>query len=278
MADEQTTPAQGSEAVAEDTQDNRGLLAIEPEAEADPNKVEIPHLEGQQPEQTEEKSDEEIEEWVRPDYWPEQFWSDSDGPDVEKLAKSYQELRAKMSQGKHKAPADGKYDLGVFKNAGVNESDDLLQKYVEKAKDLGMSQDAFEEMAKLYMEEVGASFEQVAVNRDAELKKLGPKADDILKANNQWLTKLSRSVLTQAETDAIVRASGSAAFVSALNKIRQASGEMSIPTDVSAVSDGAPSKEDLYAMVGDPRYGKDMQFTRQVEGLFAKAFDATPMR
>ena len=277
MADEQTTPAQGSEAVAEVSEDNRGLLAIEPEAEADPNEVEIPHLEGQQTEQTAEET-EEKEEWVRPDYWPEQFWSDDEGPDVEKLAKSYQELRAKMSQGKHKAPADGKYDLGVFKSAGVDEKDELLQKYVDKAKDLGMSQDAFEEMAKLYMEEVGAAFEQVAVNRDAELKKLGPKANDILKANNQWLTKLSRGVLTQAETDAIVKASGSAAFVSALNKIRQASGEMAIPTDAAVVGEGAPSKEDLYAMVGDPRYGKDMQYTRKVESLFAQAFDATPMR
>lgn len=277
MADEQTTPAQGSEAVAEVSEDNRGLLAIEPEAEADPNEVEIPHLEGQQTEQAAEET-EEKEEWVRPDYWPEQFWSDDEGPDVEKLAKSYQELRAKMSQGKHKAPADGKYDLGIFKSAGVDEKDELLQKYVDKAKDLGMSQDAFEEMAKLYMEEVGAAFEQIAVNRDAELKKLGPKANDILKANNQWLTKLSRGVLTQAETDAIVKASGSAAFVSALNKIRQASGEMAIPTDAAVVGDGAPSKEDLYAMVGDPRYGKDMQFTRKVEAMFAQAFDATPMR
>lgn len=277
MADEQTTPAQGSEAVAEVSEDNRGLLAIEPEAEADPNEVEIPHLEGQQTEQAAEET-EEKEEWVRPDYWPEQFWSDDEGPDVEKLAKSYQELRAKMSQGKHKAPADGKYDLGVFKSAGVDEKDELLQKYVDKAKDLGMSQDAFEEMAKLYMEEVGAAFEQVAVNREAELKKLGPKANDILKANNQWLTKLSRGVLTQAETDAIVKASGSAAFVSALNKIRQASGEMAIPTDAAVVGEGAPSKEDLYAMVGDPRYGKDMQFTRKVEAMFAQAFDSTPMR
>lgn len=277
MADEQTTPAQGSEAVAEVSEDNRGLLAIEPEAEADPNQVEIPHLEGQQTQQATEET-EDTEEWVRPDYWPEQFWSDDEGPDVEKLAKSYQELRTKMSQGKHKAPADGKYDLGVFKSAGVDEKDELLQKYVDKAKDLGMSQDAFEEMAKLYMEEVGAAFEQVAVNREAELKKLGPKANDILKANNQWLTKLSRGVLTQAETDAIVKASGSAAFVSALNKIRQASGEMAIPTDAAVVGDGAPSKEDLYAMVGDPRYGKDMQYTRKVESLFAQAFDATPMR
>ena len=270
MAEEQTTPAQGVEAPAEATEDNRGLLGVEPEAEANPDQVVIPHLEGQEPAKAE---DQETEEWVRPDYWPEQFWSDEEGPDVEKMARSYQELRTKMSQGKHKAPADGKYDIGIFKSAGVEESDDLLQKYVSKARELGVSQEAFDEMAKLYMEEVGAAFEEVTVNREAELKKLGPKANDIIKANNQWLTKLSRSVLTQAETDAIVKASGSAAFVSAMNKIRQASGEMGIPVDSVAVGEGQPSKEDLYAMVGDPRYGKDMRFTREVENLFAKAFN-----
>lgn len=277
MTDEQTTPAQGSEASAADSQDNRGLLAIEPEAEANPEEVAVPHLVGQETEQQTEES--EKEEWVRPDYWPEQFWSDEEGPDVEKLAKSYQELRTKMSQGKHKAPADGKYDMSVFKSAGVGDDDDLLQKYVGKARDLGVSQEAFDELAKLYMEEVGAAFENVAVNRDAELKKLGPKANDILKANNQWLTKMSRTVLTQAETDAIVKASTSANFVSALNKLRQASGEMAIPVDASVVAgEGQPSKDDLYAMVGDPRYGKDMRFTREVENMFAKAFDSSPMR
>lgn len=272
MAEEQTTPAQGSEGATEGTEENRGLLGVEPEAELNPEQVAIPHLEGQEaPKPAEQEG--EAEEWVRPDYWPEQFWSDDEGPDVEKLAKSYQELRTKMSQGKHKAPTDGKYDIGVFKSAGVDEKDDLLQKYVSKARDLGVSQEAFDEMAKLYMEEVGAAFEEIAVNREAELKKLGPKANDILKANNQWLTKLSRTVLTQSETDAIVKASGSAAFVSAMNKIRQASGEMGIPVDATVVSEGQPSKEDLYAMVGDPRYGKDMRFTREVENMFAKAFN-----
>jgi len=34
----------------------------------------------------------------------------------------------------------------------------------------------------------------------------------------------------------------------------------------------------LYAMVGDPRYGKDMRFTREVENMFAKAFGNDPAR
>ena len=47
---------------------------------------------------------------------------------------------------------------------------------------------------------------------------------------------------------------------------------------ITAEREKRGSAEDLYAMVGDPRYGKDMQYTRKVESLFAQAFDATPMR
>ncbi len=41
-------------------------------------------------------------------------------------------------------------------------------------------------------------------------------------------------------------------------------------TDVTP--DTGVSKDDLYAMVGDPKYGKDMAFTRKVEKMFQNAF------
>lgn len=265
MTEEQTTQAA-------DTSDNQSLLTATTE-EAKPEEVTVSHKEvDPDAKASEETTDTEEEEWVRPDFFPEQFWDEKEGPDVEKLATAYKELRTKMSQGKHKAPADGKYDLEVFKSIGVEEGDDLLQKYISKSKELGISQESFEELAKIYLEEAGAAFDNVKVNREAEVKKLGPRANDIIQANNQWLGKLSRTVLSESETNAIARASTSADFVSAMNKIRQASGEMSIPTSGVAASDGMPSKDDLYAMVGDERYGKDKNFTRQVETLFQKAF------
>ena len=269
MAEEQTTQATEST----ENSDNLGLLAAEVE-ETTATETEVSHKEETVTAKDEGTTDEQEEdhEWVRPDFWPEQFWDDKEGPDVEKLAKSYQELRTKMSQGKHKPPADGKYDTTIFKNAGVSEDDDLLNKYITKSKELGISQESFEEFAKIYMEEMGQVLDNVATNRTEEIKKLGPKANDILKANNVWLGKLSRTVLNESELSAITKASTSAAFVSALNKIRQASGEQAIPVDAGAVSEGAPSKDDLYAMVGDPRYGKDMVFTRNVENMFVKAF------
>lgn len=265
MTEEQTTQAA-------DDSDNQSLLTADTE-ETKTEEVTVSHKEEDPAAKAaEETTDDQEEEWVRPDFFPEQFWDEKEGPDVEKLATAYKELRTKMSQGKHKAPADGKYDLEVFKSLGVDESDDLLQKYVGKSRELGISQESFEELAKIYLEEAGAAFDNVKVNREAEVKKLGPRANDIIQANNQWLGKLSRSVLSEAETNAIARASTSADFVSAMNKIRQASGEMAIPTSGVSASEGMPSKDDLYAMVGDERYGKDKNYTRQVETLFQKAF------
>lgn len=265
MTEEQTT--QAGEGAAQT--DNQSLLTPEStvtEVKAEP---EIPHRELTDEEKA-AQAPEEDEKLERPDYWPENFWSEEDGPDVEALAKSYSELRTKFSQGQHKAPKDGKYNLEAFKAANVPDDDPVLVNYLATAKELGLSQDAFEKIAKSYLDNFSGAMEQMQVNREAELKKLGNKADEIIKANNQWLGKLGRSILNEAELNAVAQASTSAAFVSALNKIRQASGEMSIPT-TGMTEDQGVSKDDLYAMVGDPRYGKDMAFTRKVEKMFAQA-------
>jgi len=265
MTEEQTT--QAGEGAAQT--DNQSLLAPEAtvtEVKAEP---EIPHRELTDEEKA-AQAPEEDEKLERPDFWPENFWSDADGPDVEALAKSYNELRTKFSQGQHKAPKDGNYNLDPFKAANVPDDDPVLVSYLATAKELGLSQDAFEKIAKSYLDNVSGAMEQMQVNREAELKKLGNKADEIIKANNQWLGKLGRTILNDAELNAVAQASTSAAFVSALNKIRQASGEMAIPTS-GMTEDQGVSKDDLYAMVGDPRYGKDMAFTRKVEKMFAQA-------
>ena len=270
MTEDQTTQAgDGQEAT---TTDNQSLLTPEKEATTqDPNKVEVAHRELTDEEKA-AQTPEEDEKLERPDYWPEKFWSDDDGPDVEALAKSYKELETKLRQGQHKAPKDGNYNLDTFKAANVPSDDPVLQSYLATAKELGLSQDAFEKIAKSYLDNFAGAMEQQQISRDAELKKLGARADDIIKANNQWLGKLGRSILNQSELDALAQASTSASFVSALNKIRQASGEMAIPT-TNMQPDSAVSKDDLYAMVGDPKYGKDMAYTRKVEKMFAEAFN-----
>jgi hypothetical protein len=79
----------------------------------------------------------------RPDWWPENFWKKEDNePDLEAIAKSWTDMRKIVSQGKHKAPADGKYDTAIF---GDNpDNNPLAAPVLEWAKDHGISQAAFD--------------------------------------------------------------------------------------------------------------------------------------
>ena len=80
----------------------------------------------------------------RPDYYPEKFW-DEDGPDVEKLAKSYAELEKKFKAGKHKAPEE--YDVSSLADQGLDSDDPTVAVYQDWAKENGISQGAFEDLA-----------------------------------------------------------------------------------------------------------------------------------
>jgi len=99
--------------------DTDGLLA-EASVESDDNQQQaeettishqLPDNEPSLDDVTVAKEDEEIE-LARPEWYPEKFWNDDDGPDLENLVKSYNELQKKFSQGKHKAPEN--YDTSIF--------------------------------------------------------------------------------------------------------------------------------------------------------------------
>ncbi len=61
---------------------------------------------------------------------------------------------------------------------------------------------------------------------------------------------------------------GTARGLQALVKIREAY-EGRVPIE-SAPVDGAPSKDELYAMVNDPKYRSDPAYRQNVERLFAQ--------
>ena len=244
------------------------LLSVAPEPSPDAEPEAMPHMESDVVEPVES----DFEWGERPDFMEglDQFWSSDDGPDLEGLAKSYTELRSKMSSGKHKAPKDGKYDMSVLE--GVPDDDPLLTSFTAFAKDNGLSQDQFEQISKMYMENMGEMFENVEVDVQREMDKLGKNADKVIQSTSQWLGKLQTSgVLTSEETDAVANAAQSADFVRALNKIRDSYGEKAIPA-IDIQESGAMSKADLDAMVADPRYGKDMHYTQQVEQKFMEFF------
>ena len=108
------------------------LLSVTPEPEQDAEPEAMPHMEGDVTEPVES----EFEWGERPDFMEglDQFWSPDDGPDLEGLAKSYTELRSKMSSGKHNVPKDGNYDMSSLE--GVPDDDPLLTSFTAFAKEM----------------------------------------------------------------------------------------------------------------------------------------------
>jgi len=239
-------------------------VATEPEANAEPEAM--PHMDSD----VEQPVESDFEWGERPDFMPEQFWSDEDGPDLEGMAKSYTEMRTKMSQGKHKAPKDGNYDMSSLE--GIPDDDPLLTDFSKFAADSGLSQEQFDQITSMYMQHVGEMYGSVETDIQAEMAKLGKNADKVLQSTSQWLGKLQSSgVLSEGETEALVNAAQSADIIRALNKIRDSYGERAIPA--LDIQEGASvSKADLDAMVADPRYGKDMRYTSDVERKFMEFF------
>jgi hypothetical protein len=251
-------------------EESGSLLAVaENDDQAQQEPEAMPHLEGQ--EQPAE-ADDSIDWGNRPDWMPANFWTDNDGPDLEGLSKSYNELRSKFSQGQHKAPKDGNYDISSLTEAGVAEDDAMLSDFRSYAKDVGMSQEQFNTLTSMYMQHIGAQMDEAETSREAEIAKLGPKADKLLKSTNQWLGKMSSSgVMTDDEINALVQLGNTAAGVRALNKIRESYGERSIP-DVTVQESQQYTRAELDAMVGDPRYKTDPAYREKVEQLFIEMY------
>ena len=254
--------AVAEEATEEPTQ-NDSLIDVAPEQPVE--KEETPaHLVPD-----EEVTVEETAEPVkveRPDYIEEQFWNEEKGEtDVEKLGKSYKELRLKMSNGDHKVPKE--YNLEALE--GVDREDEALVEFLDLAKTEQLSQGQFDTLTKWYMDLQSAQYDAIETDRATEMAKLGRNADSTIKSVEAWVGKFSKSgVLSETEVEAIGQASKSAAFVSALNKIRRAYNEPTIPSTKEVQTEAEPTTiADIQSMMQDERYGADPAFTQRVERM-----------
>jgi hypothetical protein len=259
----------GNNATSNTKDDSGSLLNVKPaeKSTAKMDDLSAPHLEVDPNDKAQEVDTTEELDFVRPEFFPENFWDEESGPDVEGLAKAYSELRAKMSAGKHKAPKDGKYEITSLKDRGVADDDPMLKDFVGLAKEQGLSQEQFDQMIDLYTGHMGAMEDQIKTSRDAEMKKLGRNADKIVQSTEQWLTKMQTSgTLNQDEIEAIGRASNNASFISALHKIRGSYMETDIP-GLEMQENQKVSLNDVQSMMADPKYGKDPAYTKKVEDM-----------
>jgi hypothetical protein len=202
----------------------------------------------------------------RPDYWPENFWrKDENEPDLEGIAKSWTDLRKQISQGKHKAPADGKYDLKVFgEEAETNPMATTLSSW---AKDNGLSQTAFDDLVGNLQTQAKELMQGDMIDPAAEMKQLGPNGGAIVNGMVDWARGLvNKGVWSKDDFEEFKIMGGTARGITALMKVREAY-EGRVPTQ-SAPLEGAPSKDELYQMVNDPRYKTDTAYRQKVEKMF----------
>jgi len=253
---EETNQPQGGDQPAEGLLDNASFET----KEVDANNTQISHL--QAPE-----DDSPLE---RPDWWPENFWKKDDAePDLEAIAKSWTDLRKQISQGKHKAPEDGNYDFSAFGN--TPEDDPVRQHVASWAKEYGVSQVALDALVSKVVDMSGEQVQQVKFNAAAEKKALGPNADSIIRGMTEWGSGLvNKGIWGKDDFEEFKIMGGTANGIKALMKLRE-SYEGRIPTH-SAPVDGAPSKDELMGMVGDPKYKTDPAYRAKVERMFNQVF------
>ena len=248
---------------------DQGLMgrvqAAQPES-ADVNETEIPHLETE--EEVEDDDDDGL--YVRPDFIPEKFWDEKEGPDIEGIMKSLGELEKKFHRGDHKVPEQ--YNLDVISEYNVPEDDALLTGFVAWAKENNVSQKGFDDIVGQFVGMSGDAVQQQQVNRADELKALGPNADAIIKGNKDWMDGLERKgIISEDDLAELYFLGDVAAGQRVISKLRQMSGDMT-PIPTTPTAEGRMSnqefKEHAAVLMNDPKYGNDPVYTRNVEKEF----------
>lgn len=230
----------------------------------------------------------------RPEGLPEALWDyDSGTFKGNELFEAYQAeakkalgLRKKLSEGLPKPPEkveDYQIEIPDEISELVAANDATLDVVRQAAFSTGLSNDQLKSFVNLYLTglaekglvnaDQGLSDEQLAQNDaqyvEQEKAKLGANANQILKGLDTWGHQLkSDGVLSEEDRQALRSMAHSAAEVRVLDKIRSLiSGEPQIPT-VTAESSGVPSREELDAMVADPRYTTDPAYRNEVTKKF----------
>jgi hypothetical protein len=202
----------------------------------------------------------------RPDFWPENFWKkDSNEPDLEGIAKSWSDLRKQISQGKHKAPTDGKYDLKAFGDTA--EDNPIANTLTGWAKENGLSQAAFDDLVGNLQTQAKEIMQGDMIDPAVEMKKLGPNGPAIVNSMGDYGRSLvTKGILSEDDFEEFKIMGGTARGIHVLMKIRD-SQEHRVPIQSSPL-EGRVSKEDLYQMVNDPRWLTDPAYRQKGEKLF----------
>lgn len=278
VAVSETAPPAGQDTATPPADTSTGLLAdaqiVTEPAKDDPNNDGLGDHHAQDP--TADAQAKEQAKRERPEWLPEKFWdADKKEPRLDQMAKSYAELEKNFRLGKHKPPKDGKYDLTPLGDK-VPADDPLIAKYTEWAGKHGLSQSAYEELASQVLEMAGNVQAEAQINVKAEREALGANADAIINSMVEWARGFVRSgVWTAEDFEEFKIMGGTAQGMKALMKVRE-SYEGRVPLTATIPQSDLPSREELEAMIADPRYLKEPAFREKVTRGF-EALDRAGM-
>lgn len=213
------------------------------------------------------QTQEQAEPLERPDNFPAKFWTD-EGPDIDKLAKSYTELEKQFKAGKHKAPEE--YDISPLVDQGLDQDDPTMGIFKDWAKENGVSQAAFEELASKVLQASAQESEAYEIDRQQEMGKLGERAQEKIEMAERLLV---RAPLTNDEREAIAYSLNSADAINAFLKYHQSITNEGIPV-TPAINTPSITREDLEAAIADPRWKTDAGFRSKIEKQWMQAQSA----
>jgi len=118
----------------------------------------------------------------------------------------------------------------------------------------------------------GDQVEQSQRTIEQERASLGPNADVMIKGMTDWARGLvNKGIWGKDDFEEFKYMGGTAKGLKALAKVREAYEGTRIPTQSMPV-EGAPSKDELYQMVADPKYKTDPGYRAKVEKMFHATF------
>ena len=228
----------------------------------------------------------------RPEWCPEQFWTVGEGEEPgtvnqEALTKSWKDTRAELKTVKENVGDESpeKSDDYVFTPPTETEipydqlaDDDQGMAAIKiAAKEAGLSQKQYQTLVETFFDNCADAIPET-FNEEEELAIVGKNGKAVTQANVRWCMDLmERGVISQQEYDEAMLMGATGYGVRFLAKVRaEATGELGIPLDAVHLEGALPSKAELHAQMGDPKYASDPAFRAEVDANFEKVYGNEP--
>lgn len=206
-------------------------------------------------------------EGVKPD------WFNSDKyKTVDEQAKAYRELSKTI--GKH-APETYEIELPEsLQQAGfdIDLEDPSLQKFEAFARENGLTNDQFNQALNMHLETLQSmnhvSDEEVAAHKHAEMEKLGADAPKMIEQIKSW----AQNNLNEGEQELLKEFADSAEKIMFLRKFINKT-TSTTPVVNNQINSAMLNRDYVSQLQKDPRYARDLNFTRQADNIAKQVFN-----